>query len=220
MQAAEALGAIGHGSALDAINTHCTHPAPEISETCQIARDLIQWRETSAISSEDSSKRLYLSVDPAPPLKEGSFSVEELTMLLTDSSFSLFQRYRAMFTLRDMNSDAAALALVSAFSDTSALFRHEIAYVLGQMQRPCTIHGLEIVLSNASEHRMVRHEAAESLGSIGGDAAESILKRYVVDGELIVNQSCEVALDTMDYWSTEYSNSNEEKNSSTPIKYL
>lgn len=199
---------------------HCSHPAPEISETCQIARDLIEWRASSEISSNETAKGLYLSVDPAPPLKQGSFTVEELTMLLTNSSFSLFQRYRAMFTLRDMNSDAAALALVSAFADSSALFRHEIAYVLGQMQRPCTIPGLEVVLANASEHRMVRHEAAESLGSIGGDQAESILKRYVVDGELIVNQSCEVALDTMDYWSTEYAHLNDEKSSGTPIKYL
>lgn len=37
----------------------------------------------------------------------------------------------------------------------------------GQMKRPVTIHSLSSVLQNKAEHRMVRHEAAESLGAIG-----------------------------------------------------
>jgi deoxyhypusine monooxygenase len=54
-----------------------------------------------------------------------------------------------------VNNDASALALVSGFSDNSALFRHEVAFVLGQMQRPITIPGLADVMSNKDEHRMV-----------------------------------------------------------------
>jgi deoxyhypusine monooxygenase len=68
-----------------------------------------------------------------------------------------------MFALRNMNNDEAALALVEGFKDSSALFRHEIAYVLGQMQRKITIEGLCVVLRDTNEHRMVRHEAAEVL---------------------------------------------------------
>lgn len=203
-EAAEALGAIGDPSVLDVILKHCSHSAPDISETCQIARDLIFWRqEVAAEQAEGAPKSLYLSVDPAPPLPRGAMTLEQLSELLIDPSKSLFHRYRAMFTLRDMNNDEASLALVRGFQDTSALFRHEIAYVLGQMQRPCTIPGLEMVLADASEHRMVRHEAAESLGAIGGDQAEAILQKYAVDDEQIVIESCEVALDTMDYWLSE-----------------
>ena len=90
---------------------------------------------------------------------------------------------------------------MNGFDDTSALFRHEIAYVLGQMQRKVTIEGLIKVLINNNEHRMVRHEAAEALGSIGGEEVQEILKKYEFDNETVVGQSCQVALDTIDYWN-------------------
>jgi deoxyhypusine monooxygenase len=132
-----------------------------------------------------------------------------------------------MFSLRDMNTDEAALALVRGFKDSSALFRHEIAYVLGQMQRTCTVPGLAEVLRDSSEHRMVRHEAAESLGSIGGSEAEHILQGFRDDEELIVHQSCAVALDTMDYWSSpEFvgepakHDQDQQDHQKAPIKYL
>jgi len=131
------------------------HPSPEIAETCQIAIDLINWKR----SGEKCTKGIYLSHDPAPPTAPSS--VASLTFQLLDKSRSLFDRYRAMFSLRDMNSDESALALLEGFSDSSALFRHEVAYVLGQMQRAVTIDGLSNVLCNEEEHRMVRHEAAE-----------------------------------------------------------
>jgi deoxyhypusine monooxygenase len=219
------LGAIGHDDALDTLRRLSSHPAPEISETCQIAVDLILWRKGAASSGDVVEAGLYRSVDPAPPHAKGSRSVEELTSLLTSTDTSLFQRYRAMFSLRDMNSDEAVLALVQGFQDNSALFRHEIAYVLGQMQRPSAIPGLEAVLQKESEHRMVRHEAAESIGAIGGEDAESILKKYLADEEYVVQQSCEVALDTMDYWSGQTGvESNNQTDTSddkqAPIKYL
>jgi hypothetical protein len=91
-----------------------------------------------------------------------------------------------MFSLRNMNSDDAALALVDGFADSSALFRHEIAYVLGQMQRSVTVEGLSKVLRNKDEHRMVRHEAAEAMGAIGGAEVEAVLNEYSEDGEEVV----------------------------------
>ena len=47
-----------------------------------------------------------------------------------------------MFSLRNINTDASSLALCSGFKDTSALFRHEVAYVLGQMCKKVTIPAL------------------------------------------------------------------------------
>jgi deoxyhypusine monooxygenase len=52
--------------------------------------------------------------------------VETLRAKFLDPSRSLFDRYRALFALRNLNNDAAALALVDGFGDESALFRHEI----------------------------------------------------------------------------------------------
>ena len=195
-EAAEALGALRQSDSLPILRRYCDHPAREIRETCQLAVDLIEWSERG----EQTPKSTYLSVDPAPAMM-GVDRIEDLKHTLLDPSKSLFHRYRAMFTLRDLNTDAAALALVAGFQDESALFRHEIAYVLGQMQRPVTKEGLIGALKNNQEHRMVRHEAAEALGAIGGDDVEEVLQQYREDEEAIVKDSCDVALDTMDYWS-------------------
>lgn len=177
------------------------HQAPEIAETCQIAIDLIRYRQSTS-SQDIPNAGIYLSVDPAPPMNDTK-TVAECREILLNPSLSLFDRYRAMFTLRDMNSNEAALALVDGFSDSSALFRHEVAYVLGQMQRPVTVPGLSAVLNNLSEHEMVRHEAAESLGSIGTPECEEILALYREDAKQVVKESCLVALDTLDYWATQ-----------------
>lgn len=200
-ESAEAIGAIGAVEYMDVLERFSSHPAPEIRETCKIATDLISWRQSQDLSkSENISKTHYLSVDPAPAFPDGK-NVETLRETLLDSSKSLFERYRAMFSLRNMNSDDAAMALIGGFQDESALFRHEIAYVLGQMERSVTVDGLAEVLKNTSEHRMVRHEAAEALGAIGGSQVEEILAEFRDDPEVVVLESCQVALDNMDYWS-------------------
>lgn len=51
----------------------------------------------------------YSSVDPAPPAPRKS--VPELREQLLDESLSLFDRYRAMFTLRNLGTEEAVLAL-------------------------------------------------------------------------------------------------------------
>ena len=86
-------------------------------------------------------------------------------------------------------------------NDKSNLFRHEIAYVMGQMQNIHTIPALKKVMEDQEEHRMVRHEAAEALGSIGNAECEQILKSFRQDTQQVVRESCEVALDIIDYWA-------------------
>jgi deoxyhypusine monooxygenase len=200
-ESAEALGAIGHADSLEVLQRFASHEAPEISETCQIAIDLIEWRKQNE-NVDIKGKGGYLSVDPAPSLLDNSDKdVELLRAKLMDTSASLFHRYRAMFSLRNLNTDAAAVALLDGFQDSSALFRHEVAYVLGQMQRASTTDGLIAVLRKKDEHRMVRHEAAEALGAIGGEVAEGVLQEYLNDGEQVVEESCHVALDTIEYWA-------------------
>lgn len=51
----------------------------------------------------------YSSVDPAPPAPRKS--VPELRAQLLDESLSLFDRYRAMFALRNLGTEEAVLAL-------------------------------------------------------------------------------------------------------------
>lgn len=201
-ESAEALGALGDHSSLHVLQKFCDHKSPEISETCQIAVDLIHWRISNPTSV---SSGIYRSVDPAPAIvNQIPLPIEDLKIQLLESTkFSLFERYRAMFSLRDINTDESALALVMGFSDKSALFRHEVAYVLGQMQRKVTLTGLTEVLKNMEEHPMVRHEAAEAIGAIGGHDAEAILQdiKKIIGDDKLVGESCEVALDNIEYWS-------------------
>jgi len=85
------------------------------------------------------------------------------------------------------------------FQSSSALFRHETAFVLGQLQSICSIPALRQQLSILNENYMVRHECAETLGSIGTDECRDILQAYLNDKERVVRESCEVALDISDY---------------------
>jgi len=93
-------------------------------------------------------------------------------------------------------------ALAEALNDNSALVRHEIAYVLGQMQDPQAVKALSKSLALASEHPMVRHEAAEALGAIGSPDTVLLMRQYAMDSEQVVKESCIVALDVFDYYTS------------------
>lgn len=167
----------------------------KISETCQIALDRLSWLEKN--SSSTSSTQSYLTIDPAPALT--STNIDELKEILLDENRSLFERYRAMFALRNIGTDEAVLAICEGFQCSSALFRHEVAFVLGQLQSICSIPALYQQLAITSENYMVRHECAETLGSIGTQECREILEKYLHDQERVVRESCEVALDISDY---------------------
>lgn len=207
-EAAEALGAIGHPDALSVLQKFQHDSAPEVAETCQLAIDLLDYRAGSAGNNESSAALLdanpYCCVDPAPAA-EKSIDIHELQLTLLNTQASLFTRYRAMFSLRNRNTEDSALALASGFGDQSVLFRHEIAYVLGQMEHPSTVLALKTVLEDPKEHKMVRHEAAEALGAIGTPECQQILLQYQQDDHQVVRESCEVALDAIDYWGNNHS---------------
>jgi len=136
--------------------------------------------------------------------KKKSKSYEELEKVYLDEKQSLFERYRAMFTLRDLNTKTAVQILCKGFKNNkSALFKHEIAFVLGQMMNENAVDTLIEVLKNESEHEMVRHEAAEALGAIAKDQVLPVLQQYQYDKQTVVKESCEVALDMHEYWNNE-----------------
>jgi deoxyhypusine monooxygenase len=200
-ECAEALAAIGDGKqSLELLRRLCDDPHIEVAETCRIAVSALEWSENN--THVNTSK--YASVDPAPPQKDlYQFTIPQLQSQLLDTNLSLFMRYRAMFTLRDLDSEESVAALCAGFADKSALFKHEIAYVFGQMQHEAATRALSERLADVNEHAMVRHEAAEALGSIATEECNQILKQHVNDSDCIVRQSCEVALDLVDYWNSE-----------------
>lgn len=137
----------------------------------------------------------YGSVDPAPPSVESN--IYTLKDILLDEDSKMFLRMRSVFSLRNNRSSDAVLALCEGFKASSALLRHELAYVLGQMQDKLAVPTLIEVLSDESEHVMVRHEAAEALGAIGDRSARPTLERFLSDPLPEVSESCEVALDLL-----------------------
>ena len=148
--------------------------------------------------TEDIPERSeFDSVDPAPPSSERS--VADLRTVLCNEDEKMFQRMRALFALRNIGGKDSVDALAAAYDSKSALLKHEIAYVMGQMQNPHAVPHLIERLEDAEEDVMVRHEAAEALGAIGDRTALDVLERFVDDDEVVIAESCEVALDLLEW---------------------
>ena len=141
------------------------------------------------------------SVDPAPA--SDSFAVGKLRASLCDEDERMFQRMRALFALRNVGGKDAVDSLAAAFDSSSALLKHEIAYVLGQMQDDHAVPHLISRLEDLGEDVMVRHEAAEALGAIGNRIAMSTLEKFADDDEIVVAESCEVAIDLLNWVSSD-----------------
>tara|TARA_B100001996_G_scaffold172649_1_gene131790 strand:+ start:1992 stop:2471 length:480 start_codon:yes stop_codon:yes gene_type:complete len=140
------------------------------------------------------------SVDPAPPSNEKNIS--NLRRTLGNEEEKMFQRMRALFALRGIGGKDSVEALADAFSSDSALLKHEIAYVMGQMQDRHAVPYLIERLEDVEEDLMVRHEAAEALGAIGDRTALTTLEKFVKDPEPVISESCEVALDLLEWVSS------------------
>lgn len=140
------------------------------------------------------------SVDPAPASQE--VGVESLRETLCDENEKMFIRMRALFALRNIGGEESVDALADGFGSASALLKHEIAYVLGQMQDSHAVGCLIERLEDLEEDVMVRHEAAEALGAIGDQRAMSTLESFQNDEEVVVAESCEVAIDLLNWVSS------------------
>lgn len=204
-EAAEALGAIGTIDSVAILEQYKNDSVIEVSETCELALERIKWLQNS--KNEELSDSGFTSVDPAPPAKETN--ITNLKKILLSHNETLFHRYRAMFALRNIGSAEAIEALGAALKCGSALFKHEIAFVLGQLQDEAGVTYLVECLHDQNENEMVRHESAEALGAIATEYCFDVLKKYLNDDKQIVKESCEIALDMCEYEnSTEFQYAN------------
>jgi deoxyhypusine monooxygenase len=214
------------------------------SEGSALARAKAQFSGESQIDSneDDQVDSVFLPIDPAPAHSQktqtllSSIPLYEAQLSAGDS-LPLFDRYRAMFSLRNAVHAArrksqgpslspsqrkqyqelalnAVLALAKGLSDKSALFRHEICFVFGELAHPGCVESMVKVLSDDGEEEMVRHEAAEALGAVVEEATESqdtseqkvdvvmkTLQQWANNAQAprVVRESCLVALDEMAY---------------------
>lgn len=126
--------------------------------------------------------------------------------MLLDPNVRLFDRYRAMFTLREMHTKESVIGLCQALlpenaATCSALLKHEIGFVFGQLghdwAKPA-IPYLEAVVNDPNESPIVRHECVIALGDIS--KSKSVMEKYFKDECDMVRESCLVASDMVDYW--------------------
>ncbi|CAI4214848.1 unnamed protein product [Parascedosporium putredinis] len=177
-EAAEALGALGDVDSLELLRRYRDREGESVAvkETCEIAIDRLEW-ESSEQRKAEKLKQSLSSSDTVPCLPSATWLHPDLP-----------------------TAEPAVLALAEGFKDTSELFRHEVAFVFGQLSHPASIPALTAALSDTNEASMVRHEAAEALGSLGDEeGVEDTLRKFLDDAEKVVRESVIVALDMAEY---------------------
>ncbi|KAG2125696.1 ARM repeat-containing protein [Suillus clintonianus] len=191
-EAEEAMGAISSPDFKAVLTKYLTDPNRNNSE---------EGRQHLASKESSDQTPTYTSIDPAPPSSKLLSGQNQMTSTLLDTSVPLFQRYRAMFALRNTGTPAAVDALAAGFSGDSALCKHEIAFVFGQLLSAHSVPSLLNVLQDGSESDMVRHEAAEALGGIATPEVLPHLKEWMTreDSPRVVRESCQVAIDMWEY---------------------
>lgn len=203
-EAAEALGAIALESNIPILKKSLvSDPAQEVRETCELALSRIEDLKNSNDNNNEQTctdSSPFLSIDPAAPNSCcSSLSVKELAETLLNEEKGMYERYGALFALRNNGGEEAVSAIIESLSANSALLKHEVAYVLGQLQNKRASEALSRTLKDLKEHPMVRHEAAEALGSIADEECVLLLEEFAKDPESLVSQSCEVALSMLEF---------------------
>lgn len=179
-EAAEALGNISSENNKKLLERFVDYDDEIIRETCEISVANLEWMistDNGKAEGLDKEELEYKTNDPAPPFNfkkdEQYRDLTKISKIMHDEKETMFNRYRAIFTLREMNTDEAVKVLCECFDKEqeqkfSPLFKHEVAYILGQMayKAKSALESLELVLKDEEEHPIVRHEGALALGEI------------------------------------------------------
>lgn len=207
-EAAEALGNISHDNNINLLEKFLNYEDDIIKETCEISVENLIWiKRTNNGESEGLNKLdlIYKTNDPSPPFNKNEYTLDKIKSIMHDANDTLFNRYRAIFTLREFNNEKAVDILCECFDKTlkdkfSPLFKHEVSFILGQMcvKAKNALKQLEIVLKDEEEDPIVRHETALTLGEISEH--KDLLEKYTKHENQLIRESCEIALDFVDYW--------------------
>jgi deoxyhypusine monooxygenase len=118
--------------------------------------------------------------------------------LLRDENIPLAKRFRALFALRSIPTDESVAEIEKAFSSPSVLLKHELAYVLGQMQNRSALEVLVRVLEDKEENEIARHEAAEAIANFGDVEYLSLLEKYAnvtASESTPVSETCQIGVE-------------------------
>jgi deoxyhypusine monooxygenase len=86
-------------------------------------------------------------------------TINSIGTVLANAKLPMKERFRALFTLKNLGGNLAIENISKCFTDKSVLLKHELAYCLGQMRDEYAIPYLIEVLKDVKQEPMVRHEA-------------------------------------------------------------
>jgi hypothetical protein len=125
-ECAEALGAIGSSQSMPSLEKCANNDSSvEVGETCRLALDFLSWKLNGGVEGDENIPIAcacmlspYSSVDPAPPHpKHEALSSEEIGIILRDESATMFERFRAMFSLRNRGDSESVKELGNALGE-------------------------------------------------------------------------------------------------------
>lgn len=90
-------------------------------------------------------------------------SINRIGTILANSKLPMKERFRALFTLKNLGGNLAIENIAKCFTDDSCLLKHELAYCLGQMRDEYAVPYLIKVLKDDKQEPMVRHEAGNTV---------------------------------------------------------
>nr|PVC51935.1 hypothetical protein MACL_00001198 [Theileria orientalis] len=210
-EAIEALAALKSTNYKDLIRRFSKDQCRAVRDTCILALHSLESAGSANIcgcTSAPPSTSAYRAIDPVPVEasdEPGSRDLERLSELLFNQELAIYKRYEALYKIRAISGDEAAKIIGEALvrDKASEVFRHECAFVLGQMQLISAVESLIECLKNEDEEPMARHEAALALGSCGcinedEECTKKIveaLEKHLGDKVKVVSDSCVVAMD-------------------------
>ena len=215
-EAMEALGNLNQETTWKYLKEYESKPSEGniIYDTVFLASKLMEWKKTTDNGKTEGLHKLkqrFTNLDPAPLFNlvdEPKYAdVKYLQeMLLDDKNFDLFQRYRALFTLRDIYTEEAVLAICQTltkenFAHCSPLFKHEVAFVLAQMEGvfKTAIPFLLDCVNNEEEADITKHEVLVCLGEVLDEKDKQLVEPFTKHPVLIVAESAQCALFNIDY---------------------
>lgn len=92
-------------------------------------------------------------------IAESEETINRIGTVLANTKLPMKERFRALFTLKNLGGNLAIENIAKCFIDDSCLLKHELAYCLGQMKDEYAIPYLIEVLKDDKQEPMVRHEA-------------------------------------------------------------
>eukprot|EP01071_Lankesteria_metandrocarpae_P012169 Lankesteria_metandrocarpae@DN5546_c0_g1_i1.p1 len=128
--------------------------------------------------------------------KEPSFV--EISSALESENTPIAQRMSMLFWAKQLGGNAAVEVLRKGLGHSSVLFKHELAYVLGQIGEMSAVEVLVQLLEDNAEHDMVRHEAAEALAALNAVAYRPVLEKYITAQSAPIRETCQIALASID----------------------